>query len=204
MVDTNDVAHKIALALTEASQRGGSSKIYGSPDKKFVPSPGLKSGKKVMSYLCNSISCLFSVISSKWILILGCYYLQHPKSEIAGAKFCSSDLDDGSSELSLGSTEDNNEDYSRKTINQSGRENTGRGRNLEKKKQYGRNLEPEENLNKHLNDIKEASSGTDDGKNLGFIKSNFDRDFADTKNSRSSYKGSRTRSKKLKLEEGIW
>ncbi|KAL2628088.1 hypothetical protein AAZX31_07G231600 [Glycine max] len=76
MVDTNDVAHKVALALTEASQRGGSSKISGSPDKKFVPSPGLKSGKK------------------------------HPKSEIAGAKFCSSDLDDGSSELSLGSTED--------------------------------------------------------------------------------------------------
>lgn len=171
MVDTNDVAHKIALALTEASQRGGSSKVYGSPDKKFVPSPSLKSGKK------------------------------HPKSEIAGAKFCSSDLDDGSSELSLGSTEDNNEDYSRKTIHRSGRENTGRGRNLEKKKQYGKNLEPDENLNKHLNDIKEASSGTDDGKNLGFIKSNFDRDFADTKNSRSSYKGSRMRSKKLKLEE---
>ncbi|XP_052727677.1 protein ALWAYS EARLY 3 isoform X3 [Vigna angularis] len=76
MVDTNDVTHKIALALTEASQRGGSSKNSGSPDKKFLSSPGLKSGKK------------------------------HSKSEKAGAKFCSSELDDGSSELSLGSTED--------------------------------------------------------------------------------------------------
>jgi len=59
MVDTNDVAHKVALALTEASQRGGSSKISGSPDKKFVPSPGLKSGKKVISYFYNIINCLF-------------------------------------------------------------------------------------------------------------------------------------------------
>lgn len=171
IVDTNDVTHKIALALAEASQRGGSSKISGSPDKNFLPSPGLKSGKK------------------------------HPKSELAGAKFGSSDLDDGSSELSLGSTEGNNEDYSRKTIHRSGRENTGRGRNQEKKiKQYRKN-EPEENLNKHLNDIKEASSGTDDGKTLSFIKSNFDPDFADAKNTRSSYKGSRMKSKRLLLEK---
>jgi len=49
MVDTNDVTHKIALALTEASQRGGSSKNSGSPEKKFLSSPGLKSGKKVLS-----------------------------------------------------------------------------------------------------------------------------------------------------------
>nr|KYP58067.1 Lin-9 isogeny [Cajanus cajan] len=147
MVDTNDVTHKIALALAEASQRGGSSKISGSPDKKFLPSPGS-------------------------------YYFQHPKSELAGAKFGSSDLDDGSSELSLGSTEGNNEDYSRKTIHRS-----------------------EENLNKHLNDIKEASSGTDDGKTLSFIKSNFDPDFADAKNTRSSYKGSRMKSKRLLLEK---
>jgi len=111
-------------------------------------------------------------------------------------------LDDGSSELSLGSTEGNNEDYSRKTIHRSGREIIGRGRNKEKKiKQYGKNLEPEGNLNKHLNDIKEASSGTDDGKN--FIKSNFN-DFDDAKNARSSYRGSRTKSKKLLLEKGIW
>lgn len=49
MVDTNDVTHKIALALAEASQRGGSSKISGSPNKKSMPSPGLKSGKMVIS-----------------------------------------------------------------------------------------------------------------------------------------------------------
>ncbi|XP_027329953.1 protein ALWAYS EARLY 3 isoform X2 [Abrus precatorius] len=171
MLDTNDVAHKIALALTEASQRGGSSKISGSPDKKSIPSPGLKSGKRA-------------------------------KSEIAGGKFCNSDLDDGSSELSLGSTEGDNGDYSRKTIHQSGRGNTGRGRNQEKRiKQYGKNLEPEENLNKHLNDIKEASSGTDDGKNPSFIKSNFDTDFSYAKNARSSYKGSRKNSKNLQIEK---
>ncbi|KAK7264608.1 hypothetical protein RJT34_32217 [Clitoria ternatea] len=172
MVDTNDVAHKIALALTEASQRGGSSKVSGSPNKKNMPSPSLKSGKK------------------------------YAKSEIAGAKLCSSDLDDGSSELSLGSTEGDNGDYSRKTINQGSRENTGRGRNQENKiKQHRKNLEQEENLNKHLNDIKEASSGTDDGKNRSFIKSNYHSHFADAKNARSSYKSSKNKNKRLLFEK---
>lgn len=64
-------------------------------------------------------------------------------------------------------------------------------------------LEPGENLNKHLDDIKEASSGTDDGKNLSFSKSNIDTDFADAKYARSSYKGSRKKSKKLLFEKGI-
>ncbi|XP_057752358.1 protein ALWAYS EARLY 3 isoform X1 [Arachis stenosperma] len=172
MVDTNDVTHKIALALAEASQRGGSSKISASPNKRAAPSPSKKSGKKV-------------------------------KSEIAGSKFCSSDLDGGSSELSLGSTEGDNGDYNRKTVNWTSRENTGKGRNREKRvKHTGNNLEPEESLNMHLDEIKEASSGTDDGKNLNFIKSNFSTDFANAKNpSPSSYKGSKKRSKKLQVEK---
>ncbi|MED6106461.1 hypothetical protein PIB30_005096 [Stylosanthes scabra] len=54
----------------------------------------------------------------------------------------------------------------------------------------------------HLDDIKEASSGTDDGKNLNFIKSNFSTDFANAKNPRSSsYKGSKKKSKKLQVEK---
>ncbi|XP_057419414.1 protein ALWAYS EARLY 3 isoform X2 [Lotus japonicus] len=173
MVDTNDVAHKIALALTEASQRGGgSSKISGSPNKKNMPSSDLKSGKK------------------------------HVKSEMAEAKLCSSDMDERSSELSLGSTEGDNGDYSRKTIHRSSRENTRRGRTQEKGiRRYEMNLEPVKNVNKHLSDIKEASSGTDDGKNLNFIKSKFDTDFADAKNARSCYKGSRKKSKKLLSEK---
>ncbi|XP_027192378.1 protein ALWAYS EARLY 3 isoform X2 [Cicer arietinum] len=172
MVDTNDVTHKIALALAEASQRGGSSKVSGSPNKKNMPSPNLKIGKK------------------------------HVKSEIVGAKFCNSRMDEGSSELSLGSTEGDNGDYSRKLIQRSGRENTGRGRNQEKgTKHYRKNLEPEENINKHLNGIKEASSGTDDGKNQSSFKSCFDTDFANAKSARSSYKGLRKKSKKILFEK---
>lgn len=53
MVDTTDVTHKIALALAEASQRGGSSKKIGSPNKKNMPSPNMKIGKKVISYIYN-------------------------------------------------------------------------------------------------------------------------------------------------------
>ncbi|CAJ2634347.1 unnamed protein product [Trifolium pratense] len=165
MVDTNDVTHKIALVLAEASQRGGSSKKIGSPKKKNMPSPKLKIGKK------------------------------HVKPEIVRAKFGNTYMDEGSSELSLGSTEGDNEDYSRKLIHRSSRENTGRGKNQEKGiKRYRKNLEPEENINKHLNDIKEASSETDD-------KSNFDTDFANAKSVRSSYKGPRKKSKTLHFEK---
>lgn len=54
MVDTNDVTHKIALALAEASQRGGSSKVSKPPNKKNMPSPDLKIGKKVTTYFLLS------------------------------------------------------------------------------------------------------------------------------------------------------
>lgn len=172
MVDTTDVTHKIALALSEASQRGGSSKKVGSPNKKNMPSPNLKSGKK------------------------------HVKSGIVGAKFRKSDMDEGSSELSLGSTEGDNADYSGKLIHRNSRDNIGRVRNQEKGiKHYRKSLEPQKNTNKHLNDLKEASSGTDDGKNQSSFKSNFDTDFANAKSVRSSYKGPRKKSKKLHFEE---
>lgn len=70
-------------------------------------------------------------------------------------------------------------------------------------KHYGKSLEPVEKINKHLNDIKEASSGTDDGKNLSSIQSNFDTDFTNAKSARSSYKSSRKKSKKPLFEKGI-
>jgi len=113
-------------------------------------------------------------------------------------------MDEGSSELSLGSTEGDNGDYSGKLIHRNSRENTGRVRNREKGiKNYRKSLEPQKNTNKHLNDIKEASSGTDDGKNQSSFKSNFDTDFANAKSVRSSYKGPRKKSKRLHFEEGI-
>ena len=51
MVDTNDVAHKIALALTEASQRGGSPEISGTANentKGTMTSPVQNNGRKVI------------------------------------------------------------------------------------------------------------------------------------------------------------
>lgn len=58
-------------------------------------------------------------------------------------------------------------------------------------------------MNKHLNDLKEASSGTDGGKHQSSFKSNFDIDFPNAKSARSSYKGPRKKSKKLLFEKGI-
>ncbi|KAI4345449.1 hypothetical protein L6164_012572 [Bauhinia variegata] len=175
LVDTNDVAHKIALALTEASQKGDPAKISGTPNKKTkgtMPSLGQNFRRK------------------------------HAESELARAKFCGSDLGSGSSELSLGSTEDDNGDYSKKIIHWSSREGAGRVKNQEKGFKYQpKKLELEENVNKHLDDIKEASSGTDDGKRLGFVKSNIETDIADEKITRPDYKGPRKRSKKVTLEK---
>lgn len=52
VVGSNDVAHKIALALTEASQIGGSSQVSGSSNNKskgIMSSPGQNNGRKVCS-----------------------------------------------------------------------------------------------------------------------------------------------------------
>ncbi|KAF7813668.1 Protein ALWAYS EARLY 3 [Senna tora] len=175
MVDSNDVAHKIALALTEASQRGGSTKVSGTPNNKSkgaMPSPGQTIGRK------------------------------HAKAEMAGAKFSHSDLNEGSSELSLGSSEGDDGEYSRKFSQLSGRESSRRGKNQEKEKRcHRKKLEHEENANKHLDDVKEASSGTDKGKRLGSVKSKIDTAFASAENARSSFKGFRKTSKKVLFEQ---
>jgi len=65
MVDTTDVTHKIALALSEASQRGGSSKKVGSPNKKNLQSPNPKSGKKVKVPSITPVILLCYIISLK-------------------------------------------------------------------------------------------------------------------------------------------
>lgn len=175
MVDSNDVAHKIALALTEASQVGGSSKVSRSPNNKskgIMSSPGQNNERK------------------------------HTKSEAAASKFCHSDLNEGTSELSLGSTGCGNGDYSRKLNQRSNRVNARRGKHEEKGTKYCRKkFELKGNVNKHLDDVKEASSGTDEDKGLDLIKYKIDTNFAGTKSARSSFKSLRKESRKVLLEK---
>ncbi|KAI9128525.1 hypothetical protein K1719_000008 [Acacia pycnantha] len=175
MVGSNDVAHKIALALTEASQIGGSSKVSGSPNNKskgIMSSPGQNNGRK------------------------------NTKSAAVGSKFSHSDLNEGSSEMSLGSNGCGSGDYSQKLGQWSSRESARRGKNEEKgTKHYRKKLELKENVNKHLDGVKEASSGTDEGDGLDLIKYKIDTNFAGTKSARSSFKSLRKKRKKVLLEK---
>ncbi|KAJ7955062.1 Protein ALWAYS EARLY 3 [Quillaja saponaria] len=174
MVDTNDdVAHKIALALTEASQRGGSPQLSRTPSRKtkaLFPSPGPNNEKK------------------------------HVESVMAGIKFPDGDIDEGSSELSLGSTEDDNGCYRRKKCHLKGREVTGKQDRLRKGNKYYRK-KLEESINNHLDDIKEASSGTEEGQKLHIVKANVDAEVADAKLAISSFSSSRKRSKKVLFQK---
>ncbi|OMO53706.1 hypothetical protein CCACVL1_28433 [Corchorus capsularis] len=165
----DDVAHEIALALTEASQRGGSPQVSRTPNRKAeTPSPILN-GERM-----------------------------NADSETISAKVHDSEMDEDDCELSLGSTEADNVDYARNKkylINKKGTatvEVQQRG-----KRHYRRKAGVEESVNNHLEDTKEACSGTEEGQKLCDFKGELESDVADTKTSRASLKGPRKRSKKV-------
>ncbi|KAB5537448.1 hypothetical protein DKX38_014981 [Salix brachista] len=156
----DDVAHEIALALTEASQRGGSPQISQTPKRKTkIPSPAQNDER------------------------------MHDESEMMSAKLRGSEMDEVGCELSLGSTDDYVGDYARDRIFWKGRRYHGR-----------RSLEVEENLDNHLDDVREACSGTEEGQKLEAVKEKFEMEVAYSKPVRSS-KGSRKRSRKVLFGE---
>ncbi|KAJ6323543.1 hypothetical protein OIU76_010948 [Salix suchowensis] len=156
----DDVAHEIALALTEASRRGGSPQISQTPKRKTkIPSPAQNDER------------------------------MHDESEMMSAKLRGSEMDEVGCELSLGSTDDYVGDYARDRIFWKGRRYHGR-----------RSLEVEENLDNHLDDVREACSGTEEGQKLEAVKEKFEMEVAYSKPVRSS-KGSRKRSKKVLFGE---
>ncbi|KAK8365487.1 hypothetical protein V6Z12_A02G057700 [Gossypium hirsutum] len=171
-VDDN-VAHEVALALTEASQRGGSPQVSRTPNRKAeTPS---------------------SVINSERM---------NADSETTSAKIHGSEVDEDACELSLGSTEADNADYAKDKNYSRNIEGTGTVEVQQKgKRYYRRKPEIEESVN-HLEDTKEACSGTEEGQQLCDFKGKFDCEVEDAKTSRASIKGPRKRSKKV-LFEGV-
>ncbi|CAK7333147.1 unnamed protein product, partial [Dovyalis caffra] len=156
----DDVAHEIALALTEASQRGGSPQVSQTPKRKTkTPSPAQHDER------------------------------MHAESEMMGAKCRGSEMDEVGCELSLGSTDADIRYYARDESFWKGKRYHGR-----------RPLEVEENLDIHLDDVREACSGTEEGQKLDAVEEKFEMEVADTKLVRSS-KGSRKRSKKVLFGE---
>ncbi|GMJ02051.1 ARABIDOPSIS THALIANA ALWAYS EARLY 3, ALWAYS EARLY 3 [Hibiscus trionum] len=165
----DDVAHEVALALTEASQRGGSPQVSRTPNRKAeTASPVINSER------------------------------MNADSETTSAKIHGCDVDKEACELSLGSTEaDDARDKNDSRII----EGTGTVEVQQKGKRYlRRKPEVEESVNDHLEDTKEACSGTEEGQQLCDFKGKFDAEVADSKTSRASIKGPRKRSKKVLFE----
>ncbi|GMI64104.1 ARABIDOPSIS THALIANA ALWAYS EARLY 3, ALWAYS EARLY 3 [Hibiscus trionum] len=168
----DDVAHEVALALTEASQRGGSPQVSRTPNRKAeTPSPVINNERMIAD------------------------------SETTSAKIHGSEVDGDACELSLGSTEADNADYARDKNYSRIIEGPGTVEVQQKGKKYlRRKPEVEESVNNHLEDTKEACSGTEEGQQLCDFKGKFDAEVADTKTSRALIKGPRKRSKKVLFE----
>lgn len=167
----DDVAHEIALVLTEASQRGGSPQLSQTPNRKTkgaTLSPVQNGGK------------------------------MHAEAEKSCAKLHICEVDEGGCELSLGSTEADNGDYARDKRNSRGREGAGTVEVQQKGKRYnGKKQEVEESINNDLDDIKEACSGTEEGQKPVAVKGKLESEVV----ARSSFKGLRKRRKKVLFGE---
>uniref|UniRef100_A0A2N9IY91 HTH myb-type domain-containing protein n=1 Tax=Fagus sylvatica TaxID=28930 RepID=A0A2N9IY91_FAGSY len=139
----DDVAHEIALVLTEASQRGGSPQLSRTPNRKTkgARSSPVKNGERM-----------------------------HAESEKTCAKLRGSQVDEGGCELSLGSTEADNGDYARDKRYLRGREGAGTVGQQKVKRYHVKKPDVEESLNNDLDDIKEACSGTEEGQKPGAVK----------------------------------
>ncbi|KAG8636582.1 hypothetical protein MANES_15G014400v8 [Manihot esculenta] len=157
----DDVAHEIALVLTEASQKAGSPQVSQTPKRKpETPSP-VRNGEHVPA-----------------------------ESETTSTKLRGSEMDEGGCELSLGRTEADLGHYVRNK------------RFAKGKRYHVRKPEVEENVDDHLDDLKEACSGTEEGQKLGAVKGKLEMEGLGTKLVRSSSKGPRKRSKKVLFGEG--
>ncbi|CAI0466737.1 unnamed protein product [Linum tenue] len=160
--DDDNVTHRLAFALTAASQRGGPPQVSQSRTRKRGSSSPVQNGEQMRA-----------------------------DSEMTSAKLRCSEMDDSGCELSLGSTEADTGDYTR-------------DRTFSRGKGYQRwRPELEESVDNHLDEIKEACSGTEEGQKLGAGKGRFDAEVANSKLSRSCYdRAPKKKSKKLFFGEG--
>ncbi|GAV73140.1 Myb_DNA-binding domain-containing protein/DIRP domain-containing protein [Cephalotus follicularis] len=165
----DDVAHEIALALTEASHRGGSPQVSRTPKRKTEMLSPVQSGQRRCA-----------------------------ESEMTSAKPRGSEVDDGDCELSSGSTRFGSGDYARDKSSLRGTEGAGTVEvQKHTKRYYGRKPQVDESVNNHFDDIKEACSGTEEGQKLGNAKGKFEAEVFDAKSARTSCKGPKKRSKKI-------
>lgn len=176
-VDDEDVAHEVALALAEASHRGGSPQVSQTPNKRretVSKSPG-GLGERVCS-----------------------------ESEMTSAKNVGNEMDDDGCEGSLGSTEGEN-NFSREKPQSNSRKGVRTFVQQKAKKSYGKKLEVEDTGHHYGDDIKEACSGTEGGHRFSNAEIKVGPETREVTFTRSSGQASKKRSKKVLFggDEGV-
>ncbi|KAL5566063.1 hypothetical protein UlMin_029227 [Ulmus minor] len=166
----DEVAHGAALALAEASQRGGSPQVstpYRKPEHMSL-SP-----------------------AQSWERI-------HPQSEMAHARLRDTYVDDEWFEGSIGSRGAENGDYAKDTSPLLDMEGIGTVEVNRKGKKFYRKKEKVEATGNHqFDDGGEACSGTEEGLNVSALKGKVDIEVSNAKEERFSPRVQRKRSKKL-------
>ncbi|KAK8467928.1 hypothetical protein PHAVU_007G179500 [Phaseolus vulgaris] len=170
--DANDdeVAHVVALALTEAAQRGGSPQVSQSPRRRVEqkPSPVQRWEKK------------------------------HQVSETTRAKLHNLSVDEELLDGSIESRGADNREYARDNSSLMDMEGTGTVEVLQKGGKFYRKRERVKNVGNHqLDDGGEACSGTEEGLCFSSLKEMVDSEVTNEKLEKISPKGGGKRNKKL-------
>ncbi|TKY52226.1 ALWAYS EARLY 2 protein [Spatholobus suberectus] len=171
-VDANDdeVAHVVALTLTEAAQRGGSPQVSKTPYRR---------------------------VEQKSSPVLSCER-KHQKSETARAKFHDVSVDEEFLEGSIESRGAENGEYARDNSSLMDMEGVGAVEVLQKGQKIYRKRERVENVGNHqLDDGGEACSGTEEGLSFSSLKEKVDIEVTNGKLEQFSPKSQRKRNKKL-------
>lgn len=113
-------------------------------------------------------------------------------------------MDEGGCELSSESTEADNGYYTHDRSHLMDTEGSDRVELQQKGKRcISKKPKLSESVNDHLDDAKEACSGTEEGDHVGSAKGKIAMEAGDEKSSRSNVKGLRKRSKKALFKRGI-
>ncbi|XP_057539236.1 protein ALWAYS EARLY 3 isoform X2 [Amaranthus tricolor] len=176
-VADEDVAHEVALALAEASHRGGSPQISQTPNKRREVTSKLPVG--LGERLCS-------------------------ESEMTSAKNIGNEVNDDGCEGSLGSTEGDN-NFSREKRQSGARKGVGTVAQQKAKRSYGKKVEVEDSEHHYGDDIKEACSGTEGGQKYPSFELKLGPETRDLTCTRSSGQTSKKRSKKVLFggDEGV-
>lgn len=188
----DEVAHEVAIALAEASQRGGSPQVSRTPSKRaesVMSSPFRHAQRKVMLDFLYGKNVLTQLIY--------CLLIQQGATEIAQTKLLAADVEEEDLE---GSTEADTGELSRYRPYMMDSGSIGVER--QKDKNVERQKFDDGNNENHLDDIKEECSGTEEGQRLNSIRGKLELDDTDAKTFRHTMQTQRKKSKKVLFGKG--